>query len=252
MNDRYTLYHGDCLEEMNKIPDKSIDMILVDPPYNITYCDWDILLPFDKMWLQFNRVIKDNGCITIFSQQPFTSYVILSNLDNFKYSLIWKKEKPTNVFNIKYQFGRVHEDICIFYKNQCTYNPQMKKRQNITNPKPMKGDLNIDITKNITGVYKHSKNYNPSLIYPISVLEFNRDSKKNNSALHPTQKPVSLLEYLIKTFSNENDLILDSTMGSGSTGVACLNTNRKFIGIEKDDKYFEIAKKRIENVQGIW
>jgi site-specific DNA-methyltransferase (adenine-specific) len=170
----------------------------------------------------------------------------MSNLKNYKYDVIWQKEKPTNPFTIKKQFGKVHENISIFYKNTPTYNPQMSKRENVTNPKPMKGNLNIDETNVVSGVYKHSINYNPYLVYPISILMFNRDSKKGVKKYHPTQKPVALIEYLIKTYTNENEIVLDNTMGSGSTGVACMNTNRKFIGIEKDEKYFEIAKKRIE------
>lgn len=241
------LYKGDCLIEMNKIEEKTVDLILCDLPYEISFCKWDKMIDLKLLWNEYNRICKNNTCVLLFGQQPFTSKLVMSNLENFKYQLIWKKEKPSNVFNVKYQFGRIHEDICVFYKKQPTYNPQMLQRKVVTNPKPMKGNLNIDVTKNISGVYKHSKDYEPTLIYPNSVLEFNRDSKKGKPALHPTQKPLKLLELLIKTFTNENDLVLDNTMGSGSTGVACKKLNRNFIGIEQDEKYFNIAKERIEN-----
>lgn len=241
MLEKNKIYLGDCLESMKNINDKSIDMVLCDLPYEISFCKWDKMIDINLLWQQYNRIVKENGAILLFGQQPFTSKLIMSNLENFKYQLIWKKEKPSNVFNVKYQFGRIHEDIAVFYRKQPTYNAQMQQRKNVTNPKPMKGDLNIDISKNISGVYKHSKDYNPTLVYPNSVLEFNRDSKKGNPALHPTQKPVALLEFLI----NENDLVLDNCIGSGSTGIACLNTNRKYIGIEKDVNYFNIATNRI-------
>ena len=236
---------GDCLELMKKIPDKSIDMILCDLPYGTTACGWDIIIPFNKLWEQYNRIIKDNGAIVLFGSEPFSSHLRLSNLKNYKYDLYWQKEKPTNIFTIRKQFGRVIETISVFYKQQCVYNPQMKIRKNVTNPSPMKGDLNIAETNVVTGVYKHSDNYNPNVIYPINLLTFNRDGKKGNKALHPTQKPVKLLEYLIKTYTNENDIVLDNCMGSGSTIIAAINTNRQYIGIEKDEKYFKIAEDRI-------
>lgn len=237
---------GDCLEKMKFIDDKSIDMVLCDLPYGTSFCKWDIIIPFDKLWEQYNRICKDNCAILLFGNEPFSSKLRLSNLENFKYDLIYKKEKPSNVFNVKYQFGRIHENICVFYKSQCIYNPQMIERKNVTNPKPMKGNLNIDISKNITGVYKHSKDYNPYLIYPNSVLEFNRDSKKGNPSLHPTQKPLALCEFLIKTFSNENMLILDNCAGSGSTLLAAKNLNRQFVGIEKEEKYYNIILERLK------
>jgi len=239
------IFNGDCLEVMKLIPDKSIDMVLCDLPYEISFCKWDKMIDMDLLWEQYNRIVKENGAILLFGQQPFTSKLIMSNLENFKYQLIWKKEKPSNVFNVKYQFGRIHEDICVFYRKQPTYNAQMQKRKVVTNPKPMKGDLNIDISKNISGVYKHSKDYDPTLVYPNSVLEFNRDSKKGNPAIHPTQKPVALLEFLIKTFTNENETVLDNTAGSCSTAIACINTNRKYIMIEKEEKYYNLSIKRI-------
>ena len=241
------LINDDCLNAMQNITDKSIDMFLCDLPYGTTACKWDIVISFDLLWQHYNRIIKDKGAIVLFGCEPFSSYLRLSNIKNYKYDWKWVKEKPTNVFTIKKQAGRVVEDIIVFYGKQPTYNPVMKLRDNITNPKPAKGNLNIDMTNVISGCYKHSTDYNPNVIYPTNVLFFNRDSKKGKPSLHPTQKPVALLEYLIKTYTNENELVLDNTMGSGSTGVACFNTNRNFIGIEKDKDYFNIAKDRIES-----
>jgi len=240
------LIHGDCIDKMKDIHDGSVDMVLTDPPYGTTACSWDTVIPFDAMWDQLNRIIKLNGVIVLFGSEPFSSALRMSNIKNYKYDIIWQKEKPTNPFTIKKQFGRVHENISIFYKKTPTYNPQMSKRENVTNPKPMKGDLNVDETNVISGVYKHSNDYNPNLIYPISVLKFNRDSKKGVKKYHPTQKPVALLEYLVKTYTNEGETVLDFTMGSGSTGVACKNLNRSFIGIELDENYYNIANERID------
>lgn len=247
------LLKGDCLELMNEIPDKSIDMILCDLPYGITACKWDIVLPFDELWKQYNRIIKDNGAILLFGQEPFSSKLRLSNLDMYKYDLFWQKEKPTNVFLMKKQFGRVIENISVFYKNQPIFNPQMEIRANVTNPVPYKYNCGNSATNVQSGEYKHSKDYNPHLTYPVNILKFNRDSKKGNKSLHPTQKPVKLLEYLITTYTNEysengnKTIVLDNCMGSGSTGVACVKTNRDFIGIEIEDEYFNIAKERIRN-----
>lgn len=240
-----TLWRGDCLELMGKIPDKSIDMILCDLPYGKTNCDWDKIIPFSYLWQQYERIIKENGAILLFGIEPFSSMLRLSNEKMYKYDIYWQKEKLTNVFLVNKQFGSVIENISVFYKKQPTYNPQMRKREKVTNPKPMKGNLNVDETKVITGVYKHSKNYNPNLVYPINILKFNRDSKKGNKALHLTQKPVALLEYLIKTYTNEGELVLDNCAGSMSTAIACLNINRNFIGIEKNEEYYDIGCNRI-------
>lgn len=240
------LRYGDTIEQMKLIPDKSIDFICCDLPYGTTACAWDVVIPFDKLWEQYKRIIKDNGAIALFGNEPFSSMLRMSNIKHYKYDVIWQKEKPTNPFTIKKQFGKVHENISIFYKKTPTYNPQMSKRENVTNPKPMKGDLNIDETNVITGVYKHSEDYDPYLVYPISVQKFNRDSKKGVEKLHPTQKPLLLIELLVKTYSNENDVVLDNTFGSCTTGIACINTNRNFIGIENNMDYFNISKKRVE------
>ena len=237
------LIQGDCLIEMNKIPDKSIDLILCDLPYGTTKCAWDILIPFDDLWKQYNRIIKDNGAILLFGIEPFSSFLRLSNLNDYKYDLYWKKERPTNIFQLKKRAGKVIETISDFYKNQPTYNPQMieykgKKRTNkIKNGKL--GSL-IDSSNKKPKEYKDN-----GFRYPNQVLEFKRDILTSN--LHPTQKPVDLLEYLIKTYSNESDVVLDNCMGSGSTAIACINTNREFIGVEKDENFFNIAQERIIN-----
>lgn len=242
MNNNYTLYHGDCLEEMNKIPDKSIDMILCDLPYGTTVCSWDVIIPFDKLWDHYKRIIKDNGSIVLHASQPFTSILICSNLDWFKHEWIWIKNKGSNYLNAKRQPMKEHEQILVFSNGKYTYNRIFEERSELGkqrykygyNSKKLQSD-NYGMQPNNT--YILDKNLRIPRSYQKFVLE---------RGLHPTQKPVLLLEYFIKTYSNENETVLDNTMGSGSTGVACLNTNRKFIGIEKDDKYFEIAKKRLE------
>lgn len=236
------LYIGDCLEVMKDIPGHSIDMVLCDLPYGTTACKWDVLIPFDRLWEQYKRVIKDNGAILLFGTEPFSSAARLSNLDWYKYDLVWQKEKPVNFFQLKRRFGKTTENIMIFYKKQPTYNPQMElsNKPMVTN-KPKGKHKSI-----ITGVNKEVLPYNDTgYRYPCDVLKFNRE--KLGSTIHDTQKPVELCEYLIKTYTNAGDLVLDNCMGSGTTGIACLNTDRNFIGIEKEEKYFEIAKKRIED-----
>jgi site-specific DNA-methyltransferase (adenine-specific)/modification methylase len=240
--DNIQLYKGDCLEIMKGIPDKSIDMILCDLPYGTTKNKWDSVIPLDELWKEYKRIIKDNGVIVLTSQGIFTAKLILSNEKWFKYKLVWEKSKATNFLNAKKQPLRKHEDICVFYNKQPQYNPQM------TEGKP----YDKGVRKNqLTGSYG---DFNPvhvkseGMRYPTDVVYF-KTAESEGKVYHPTQKPVALLEYLIKTYTKENELILDNCMGSGSTGVACLNTNRKFIGIEKDDNYFEIAKKRIEEVR---
>lgn len=241
--EKTNLYNGDCLEVMKDIPDKSIDMILCDLPYGSTAASWDIIIPFEPLWKEYERIIKDTGNIVLTASQPFTSSLVMSNIKLFKYEIIWEKERPTNIFTMKKQIGKVHENVLVFYKKLGTYNPQMEKRIGSKIPK------GYDLTKlNNNGTeifnnkkFKYSEDYDYTKKYPRSVMYFVRDKK----GIHPTQKPLGLLEYLIKTFSNENELILDNTMGSGSTGIACLNTNRNFIGIELDKKYFDLASKRI-------
>ena len=227
---------GDCLEIMKDIPDKSIDMILCDLPYGTTACKWDTIIPFEPLWEQYNRIIKDNGAIVLFSQMPFTAELVHSNLKLFRYEWIWQKDNGTGFLNAKKMPLKIHENILVFYKKLPTYNPQMR-----TGFKPYKCKQGRHSTN--YGAYEqgHITESNGER-YPIDIIEFKKDS-----GLHPTQKPVALLEYLIKTYTNENDVVLDNCMGSGSTGVASINTNRNFIGIELDEKYFNIAKERINN-----
>ena len=236
-----TLYHGDCLIEMNKINDKSVDMILCDLPYGTTQNKWDDVIPFDKMWKQYNRVIKDNGAIVLFCDGLFQAKLILSNEVNWKYNLVWNKILSTGFLNANRMPLRSHEEISVFYKNQCTYNPQMTKGE----PLHGKGN-NKNVEKfNCYGRYNFVDNAGNTDKFPVSILNFQKPHP--SKGVHPTEKPVDLLKFLIKTYTNENETVLDNCMGSGSTGVACKFTNRNFIGIEKDDKYFEIAKQRIEN-----
>lgn len=235
---KINLLHGDSLELMKSIPDKSIYMCLTDPPYGTTACKWDSVIPFEPMWAQLKRIVKDNGAICLFGQNPFTANLIMSNPKMFRYDIIWEKDNLKNFFFVKKQIGKVHEFISVFYKNQPTYNPQMR-----TGFHPQQtGGTGIVTTHNLNKK-KKATTQGSTERYPISILKFTSLKK----AIHPTQKPVDLLEYLIKTYTLEGETVLDFTMGSGSTGVACKNLNRKFIGIEKDEKYFEIAKQRIEN-----
>ena len=233
------LYCGDCLVEMDKISDKSVDLVLTDPPYGTTDCKWDSVIPFYKIWEQLNRIIKDNSAIVLFGSEPFSSLLRCSNLKNYKYDWIWNKKKAGNFLLSKIQPMKIHENISVFGKGKINYYP-IKTPQ-----KPRKGK-----------VTKYSDNFSHSFElkefiycdkYPITIQEFSNCD--NKSKVHPTQKPTDLLEYLIKTYTLENETVLDFTMGSGSTGVACVNTNRNFIGIEKDDKYFKIAKDRISKAQ---
>jgi len=231
------LFQGDCLELMKDIPDKSIDMILCDLPYGTTACKWDVVISFDELWGGYKRVIKDGGAICLFGSEPFSSKLRTSNLDWFKYDWIWEKEQGANFMLCKYQPYKVHEIISVFSKGKTRYYPQMTEGKPYISGKGTSGD----ITNNVQKVQTR----NTGTRYPRSIQRFNTD--KRNS-VHPTQKPVALLEYLIKTYTNEGETVLDNCMGSGSTGVAAKNLNRDFIGIELDENYFEIAKKRIETV----
>jgi site-specific DNA-methyltransferase (adenine-specific) len=233
---------GDCLIEMKNIPSNSINMILCDLPYNMTSCKWDILIPFEPLWSEYNRIC--NGNIVLFSSQPFTTDLINSNREMFKYALVWNKNVPTGMSSSRYRPMKYHEDILIFNNKHSTYNPIMKPREG-----KGKACYNYDHycgTSNHVQYDKIKKKYDPNFVQPSTVLNFNVVPNRNGK-LHPTQKPVDLCEYLILTYSDEGETILDNCMGSGSTGVACLNINRNFIGIEKDITYFTIAKQRIEN-----
>ena len=227
---------GDCLERMKEIPDGSVDLILADPPYGTTACKWDSVIDFDLMWLQLKRIIKPNGAIVLFGSEPFSSMLRCSNLKMFKYDWVWEKPQGTNPMNAKVMPLKSHENILVFYSNKPNYNPQMWQST------PYSG-FSSDSSKigEVYGFAKSKHRSNPEgTRYPKTVLRFKQDK-----GLHPTQKPVALMEYLIKTYTQEGETVLDFAAGSFTTGVACKNTGRKFIGIEKDAGYFEIAKQRL-------
>ena len=232
--------HGDCLEWMPKIEDKSIDMILCDLPYGTTKCKWDDIIPFELLWKEYERIIKDNGAIVLTGSQPFTSALVMSNPKMFKYEIIWNKVTVSNPMLAKKQILKSHENILVFYKKQSTYNPQMEKgkmwRRGGSNTTKSRA-LDIDMKR----TYEDDKT---DLKYPKSIQTFS--NADNTKRVHPTQKPVPLFEYLIRTYTNEGETVLDNCLGSGTTAVACINTNRDFIGIEKEWDYCEIANERIK------
>ncbi|KRL07956.1 DNA-methyltransferase [Liquorilactobacillus hordei] len=253
MSKNLVLLKGDCLELMKKIPDKSIDMILCDLPYGTSALKWDNVIPISILWSFYKRIIKNNGAIVIFGSEPFSSLMRTSNLDMYKYDWKWEKPNGANFLNFKYQPAKVYEDIMVFGKMATSYSKKgnMKYYPQMEIGKPYKGlsgkqkkkSNNSTVRSEISQVVTD----NNGTRYPRSIQKFKLDKDK----LHPTQKPVALLEYLIKTYTNEGDLILDNCMGSGSTGVAAVNTNRKFIGMELDKEYFDIAKNRIsEHIAG--
>lgn len=237
------LLHGDCLELMKDIPDGSIDMILCDLPYGITARNkWDTVIPFEPIWEQYNRIIKNNGAIVLFGSGMFTASLMKSNEKMWRYNLIWYKTTPTGFLNANKMPLRAHEDIVVFYKLLPVYNPQ-KTTGHKRKVSTAKHKMYCKVTEDYG--YHGLTTYDSTERFPTSVVTFSTDKQK--AALHPTQKPVALCEWLIKTYTNPGMTVLDNCMGSGSTGIACLNTNRNFIGIELDDKYFEIAKERIES-----
>lgn len=240
------LYNDDCFNVLPNIPDKSVDMICCDLPYGTTACKWDVVLPFDKLWEQYNRIIKDNGVIVLFGQEPFSSYLRISNIKDYKYDIYWEKERLTNIQQVRKRVGKTVECISLFYKKQCTYNPQMRSYDGPKRGNKVKDGKLGSLTD--SGNKRPVEYVDTGKRYPTQVWKFQRDVLTSN--LHPTQKPVKLLEELIKTFSDEGDLVLDNCMGSGTCGVACVSLNRSFIGIEKEERYFEIAKKRIGQSQG--
>lgn len=249
INDTIALFHNDCLIEMSNIPDKSIDMILCDLPYGTTACKWDIIIPFDKLWEQYERIIKDNGAIVLFGSQPFTSALGASNIKLLRYSWHWDKEHATGHLNAKKRPMKRVEDILVFYKKQPIYNAQgilyCPKKMKNSDSHCLRGRDNK--TSTVSGGL--NKDYVQAYInWPRDLITF---KGSNGNKEHPTQKPIALLEYLIKTYTNEGAIVLDNTMGSGSTGVACVNTNRLFIGIEKEQKYYDIAVKRIDEAQSV-
>lgn len=231
------LINGDCIKEMAHIPDASVDAIITDPPYGTTQCKWDSVLPFESMWKELKRIIKPNGAIVLFGSEPFSSALRMSNIKQYKYDWIYVKSMVQNFLNVKKQPLRNNECISVFYKKQCVYNPQMRAGDPYITCRGKSGN-SISSDKNITnGGHITITN---GLRYPLSVMA----KVKPDTGLHPTQKPVELIEYLIKTYTNEGETVLDFAMGSGTTGVACKNLNREFIGIELDKEYFNIAKNR--------
>ena len=239
-----TLYCGDCLEKMKDIPDGSVDMVLADPPYGTTACKWDSIIPLEPMWEQLKRVIKPNGAIVMTASQPFTSVLVMSNVTMYKHEWIWIKNRGSNFANTVREPMKEHESVLFFSKGAWTYNKQMQERTG--GGKHLIGA----IQKNKGGKSQNYREFEGRNIV-LSELRVPSSWQKFNCEVgfHPTQKPVPLMEYLIKTYTNEGETVLDFTMGSGTTGVACANLNRKFIGIELDDKYFEMAKERIEKAQ---
>ena len=239
------LIKGDCLEVMANIPDGSIDAIITDPPYGTTACKWDTVIDFNFMWEQLNRIIKPNGAIVLFGSEPFSSALRMSNIKNYKYDWKWIKSRPSGHLNAKRMPLKNIEDVCIFYKKQVEYNPQFTigKPNNIKDGAIRK----TKATNNIYGEFKNTVQKRTDQKYPKQNLYFNQQDPRK--IIHPTQKPVGLMEYLIKTYTNENELVLDFTMGSGTTGVACKNLNRSFIGIEQDENYFKIAEQRIKETE---
>ena len=235
---------------MKKIPDGSVDLVLTDPPYGTTACKWDTVIPFEPMWEQLKRVTKKNGAIVLFGSQPFTSALVMSNPKMFKYEWIFNKTGASNFATAKYNPLKYHENIVVFAKSKTTYNPQMEQREGAGLKRVeigYKGNKDtVSGEANGIKIGKKDGSYSGELRYPSSVQKINNKNPQDRGQ-HPTQKPVALMEYLIKTYTNENETVLDFTMGSGTTGVACRNLNRNFIGIELDETYYNIAKERIEN-----
>ena len=237
---------GDCLERMKEIPDGSVDMVLADPPYGTTACKWDSVIPLEPMWEQLKRVIKSNGAIVLFGQEPFSSVLRVSNLKMFKYDWVWDKKHGANFAQANKRPLKNIENVMVFYDKPCFYNPQKiqnpkgEEKRSKYPPSLQKECFVGQVAMNADFAHFGSK-YESDKLLPKSILVFSRDSKP----VHPTQKPVALMEYLIKTYTNEGETVLDNCMGSGTVGVACKNLNRKFIGIEKDETYFKIAQDRI-------
>lgn len=241
----WKLYNGDCIEVMHQLATNGVrvDAIIADIPYGTTACEWDVVIPFDAMWNAIRAIRMDNTPIILFGNEPFNSYLRISNIGEYRYDIYWQKERATNIFQLKRRPAKVIETINVFYKEQPTYNPQMAvyngpKRTN----KVKDGKLGILIDSQNRKPFEYK---DKGLRYPLQIVQFKRDILTSN--LHPTQKPVALMEYLVKTYTNEGDTVLDFTMGSGTTGVACKNLNRNFIGIELAESYFAIAKKRIDS-----
>lgn len=242
------IYNEDCLEGMKKIPDHSVDCIICDLPYGTTPCPWDIIIPFDKLWEQYIRIIKDDGAILLFGQEPFSSLVRTSNLEMYKYDWYWQKERLTNVFQVKKRPGKVIETISVFYKKQPKYNPQMEKYDGPLRSNKVGDRCRFSITQDANSNIKPREYHDNGTRFPLQIVKVSRDSMYDER-VHPTQKPVSLLEYFIKTYTDEGETVLDNCMGSGTTAVACLNTNRHFIGFELNEDYWRKSIERIETIK---
>jgi len=239
------IYNEDCLEGMKRIEDKSIDLILCDLPYGQTKCRWDKIIPMDKLWEQYRRIIKDNGAIVLTASQVFTTMLIENNKDIFRYEWIWMKNIATGFVQAKKRPLKNHENICVFYKNQCKYNPQgIQKIDKFHSARQHRGGRVLD-GDNYEKVSLNKEYVQEFTNYPKSILYFKKEPKN----IHPTQKPLALFEYLIKTYTDEGDVVLDNCMGSGTTAVACINTKRNYIGFENDKDYYDKAIARIEEVQ---
>lgn len=233
---------GDCLERMKEIPDGSVDLVLTDPPYGTTACKWDSVIDIALMWEQLKRIIKPKGAIVLFGSQPFTSVLVCSNLKMYKHNWMWEKSRSGSAVSAKHCPVKIHEDVLVFCKNSPNYYPIMEEGTPYSRKSRYKGDNNHKF-----GIASNVETNNIGVRFPKSI-RFEKQNWSKQQQLHPTQKPVTLMEYLIKTYTKEGETVLDFTMGSGTTGVACVNTNRKFIGIEMDGGYFDIAKNRIEAV----
>jgi site-specific DNA-methyltransferase (adenine-specific) len=234
------IYQRDCIEGMSLIPDKSIDMILCDLPYGTTACKWDTVIPFEPLWEQYERIIKDNGAIVLTASQPFTTSLIHSNIKRFRYCWVWDKKLSTNVLHAKKMPLKRHEDICVFYKKLPTYNPIMRKGKPRKKGKVSRSETNAKVNHR-----DDIKEYISDEYYPTSILEVS--NAKMTGRVHPTQKPVDLFAYLIRTYTNEGGIVLDNCMGSGTTAIAAVRTGRNFIGFEREPEYVEIANKRLDN-----
>jgi len=240
---RSTFYHGDCLVEMDKIADKSIDMILCDLPYGTTSCKWDSVIPFEPLWKQYERIIKDNGAIVLTASQPFTSTLVMSNPKMFKYEWIWEKSKASNFIQASYMPLKAHENILVFSKSKTNYNPQKTYGKPYNKGKDKRDGVATEVYKSIPNINGFEIVNESGLRNPRTVQYF--ITAESEGKFHPTQKPVSLMEYLILTYTNEGETVLDNCMGSGTTGFACKKTGRHFIGIEKDETYFKLAVDRV-------
>ena len=245
------IYNEDCLVGMKKIPDASVDCIICDLPYGTTVCKWDSIIPFEPLWKQYLRIAKENAAFVLFAGEPFTSQLIMSNIKIFRQKLTWLKTRPTNVMNAKKQFMNWTEDICIFYRKLPVFNPQMRTDGQFTGKKIQ--HLNDSRKKGVHNGYQEKEGYihegNGGLFYPKTVLEYSNVHQNQDDHFHPTQKPVNLIRYLVRTYTNEGDLVLDNCSGSGTTAISCIKEKRNFICFEKDETYWKKSVERVENEQ---